>query len=431
MLNILYIHSHDTGRYVQPYGHPIATPNIQRLAQEGVLFRQAFTTSPTCTPSRASMLTGQYAHTCGMFGLAHRGFVLAHPDHHLAHYLGTLGYLVVLAGMQHEHQDPRGLGYQDILATPTRLARDVAPAAVRFLGSAPRQPFFLSVGFEETHRPYAEASPDEDPRYILPPTLFPDNPATRQDMASFKASARQLDQGIGIVLAALEENGLAQDTLVICTTDHGLAFPRMKCNLNQHGMGVMLIMRGPGGFAGGQVIDALVSQIDVFPTLCEMAGLPSPTWLQGVSLMPLIQHKVGKIREAAFGEVNYHCVYEPIRSARTTRWSYLRRFENYPHVLLPNCDDSPTKTLWVENGWIDQSPPHEELYDLYFDPNEACNLASSQEHLAALTEMRQRLDSWMVETQDPLLHGPIPAPSGAELNPWDAESADDRNYFVA
>jgi N-sulfoglucosamine sulfohydrolase len=430
MTNILYIHSHDSGRYVQPYGYPIATPNIQRLAQEGVLFRQAFTTSPTCTPSRASLLTGQYAHTCGMFGLAHRGFVLAHPDHHLANYLGRLGYQVVLAGMQHEHKDPRGLGYQDILATPTCLARDVAPAAVHFLSSAPRQPFFLSVGFEETHRPYAKAGSAEDPRYCLPPALFPDNPATRQDMANFKASAHQLDQGIGSVLNALEENGLAQDTLVICTTDHGQAFPRMKCNLNQHGMGVMLIMRGPGGFAGGQVIDALVSQIDVFPTLCEMFRLPSPTWLQGMSLMPLIRHEAGATRKVAFGEVNYHCVYEPMRSARTTYWSYLRRFENYPHVLLPNCDASPTKDFWMENGWTEQIPESEELYDLYFDPNEVSNLAGSPQRLSALTEMRELLNTWMVETNDPLLQGPIPAPPGAELNPWDAESADDRNFIV-
>ena len=430
MANILYIHSHDTGRYVQPYGHPIATPNIQRLAEEGVLFRQAFTTSPTCTPSRASMLTGEYAHTCGMFGLAHRGFVLGHPEHHLASYLSNSGYLTVLAGMQHEHLDPYKLGYQDILPTPTRQACDVAPVAVRFLGSGLRQPFFLSVGFEETHRPYAEAGPAEDADYCLPPGLFPDDPATRRDMANFKASAHQLDQGIGSVLNALEENGLAQDTLVLCTTDHGLAFPRMKCNLNQHGLGVMLILRGPGGFAGGQVVDALVSQIDLFPTLCAVAGLNPPAWLQGVSLMPLIQHKVDAIREAAFGEVNYHCVYEPMRSARTTRWSYVRRFEDYPHVLLPNCDDSPTKALWVKNGWTNQKQAREGLYDLYFDPNELCNLANDPEYLTPLAEMRQRLDAWMVETADPLLHGPIPAPTGAELNPWDAESADDRNYFI-
>lgn len=431
MINILYIHSHDTGRYIQPYGHPVPTPNIQRLAEESVLFRQAFNVSPTCTPSRASMLTGQYAHSCGMFGLAHRGFELAYPQHHLAAYLGTQGYLSVLAGMQHEHRDPYALGYKIVLNTPTRHARDVAPAAVRFLGSKPQQPFFLSVGFEETHRPYAEAGASEDPRYCLPPPLFPDTPETRQDMANFKASARWLDQGIGQVLAALEQFGLTQNTLVVCTTDHGLAFPRMKCNLNQHGMGVMLILRDPGRFSGGKVIDELVSHIDLYPTLCEAAGLPSPAWLQGVSLLPIVRQESSAAREAAFGEVNYHCVYEPMRSARTLRWNYIRRFESYPHVLLPNCDAGLTKEVWVQNGWGEDQPDMEELYDLVFDPNELNNLAGRPEHFKTLEEMRAKVETWMEETEDPLLRGPIQPPSGAELNPWDAASADDGNYIVA
>ena len=430
MTNLLYLHSHDTGRFVQSYGYAMPTPHIQRLAEEGVLFRQAYNTSPTCTPSRASMLTGQYPHTCGMYGLAHRGFELAYPQHHLAYYLGAQGVLTVLAGMQHEHRDPHALGYQLVLPTATRQARDVAPSAVQFLDSHPRQPFYLSVGFEETHRPYPQAGPEDDPRYCLPPPLFPDNPTTRQDMANFMASARQFDQGVGLVLDALERNGLAEDTLVLCTTDHGVAFPRMKCNLTQQGMGVLLILRGPGGFNGGQVSDALVSQLDVFPTLVEAAGLPAPDWLQGVSLLPLVRQEASAVRETAFGEINYHCLYEPTRSARTLRWNYIRRFEVYPHVPLPDVDASPTKDFWVANGWIDQKPAREELYDLVFDPNEVHNLAGDPGHRAVLAEMRERLRAWMVETDDPLLQGPISAPKGAVLNPWDAASADDRNYVV-
>jgi N-sulfoglucosamine sulfohydrolase len=439
-MNILYIHSHDTGRTIQPYGYPVPTPHLQSLAEEGVLFRQAYNASPTCTPSRAALLTGQYPHSCGMFGLAHRGFALAHPDHHLAAFLGRQGYRTVLAGMQHEAIDPHTLGYAEVLPTATRHAADVGPAAVRFLTSGPRQPFFLSVGFEETHRPYAvadpaaadpaSAGPGEDPRYCQPPALFPDRPETRQDMANFKASARLYDQAVGEVLAALDETGLAEDTLVVSTTDHGLAFPRMKCNLNTHGMGVMLILRGPGGFMGGKVIDGLVSQLDLFPTLCEVAGLPAPDWLQGVSLLPLVKGAAAAARESVYGEINYHCVYEPTRSARTLGWNYIRRFQEYPHLPLPNCDSSPTKDLWVQNGWTGQEYAREELYDLTFDPQEMHNLASSPQHQAVLEEMRQRLLAWMEATADPLLVGPIPAPAGAELNPWDAASADDRNYIV-
>ena len=431
VINILYLHSHDTGRYVQPYGHAVATPAIQRLAEESVLFRQAFNASPTCSPSRACLLTGQYAHTNGMLGLAHRGFSLAHPEHHLAAYLGSQGYLPVLAGMQHEARDPLTLGYQQVLEVPSRHACDVAPAAARFLQSAPRQPFFLAVGFEETHRVFAEAGPAEDPRYCLPPPLFPDTPEIRQDMANFKASARLMDEGFDTVLRALDASGLAENTLVICTTDHGLAFPNMKCNLNQHGMGVMLMLRGPGGFAGGKVVDALVSQVDLFPTVCAAAGLPAPDWLQGVSLLPLVQDGAAAVRQVVYGDINFHCVYDPTRSARTLRWNYVRRFQPYPHIPMPNVDASPTKDEWLEHGWVEQPPAAEELYDLVFDPNEQHNLAASPAHQPVLDEMRARLMAWMLDTDDPLLRGPILPPVGAELNPWDADSAVDGNYRVS
>src|SRR5262249_12008185 len=150
--------------------------------------------------------------------------------------------------------------------------------AAKFLHQAPSQPFFLDVGLFETHRAFFQPGVDEDPRYCLPPPPIPDTPQTRQDIASFKASVRSMDQGIGIVL----------DALVICTTDHGLAFPRMKCNLTDAGIGVMLIIRGPAGCAGGKVCDALLSQIDIYPTVCELLEIDPPTWLQGKSMLPVI-----------------------------------------------------------------------------------------------------------------------------------------------
>ena len=126
------------------------------------------------------------------------------------------------------------------------------------------QPFFLSVGFFETHREFFEPLRNED-AYTRPPANLPDLPETRRDMASFIASARSLDRGVGAVLDALERYDLARSTLVICTTDHGAAFPGAKATMSDRGVGVLLIMRGPGVFAGGKVIDALVSQIDLFP----------------------------------------------------------------------------------------------------------------------------------------------------------------------
>ena len=144
--NVLYLHTHDTGRYIQPYGHAIPAPHVQRLAEQGVLFRQNFCAGPTCSPSRAALLTGQWPHSCGQLGLAHLGFELEHPERHLAWTLRHAGYDTALLGVQHVVRDPAATGYQRI-ATGGRKVADVIPRAVEFLRHAPKdRPFFLDVG---------------------------------------------------------------------------------------------------------------------------------------------------------------------------------------------------------------------------------------------------------------------------------------------
>src|SRR5947209_68606 len=152
--NILYIHSHDTGRYVQPYGHAIPTPNIQWLADQGVMFRNAFCAAPSCSGSRAALLTGEYCHANGMMGLAHRGFTLNDIDHHLVRVLTAAGYHSELIGEQHVSATPQQLGYHVVHEIPDTNARSVAPAAITALTSEIREPFFMSVGFFETHRSF-------------------------------------------------------------------------------------------------------------------------------------------------------------------------------------------------------------------------------------------------------------------------------------
>ena len=414
--NILYIHSHDTGRYVQPYGHAVPTPNIQRLAEGGVLFRQAFCANPTCSPSRASLLTGKWAHSCGMLGLVNRGFSMSDYSQHIVHRLRDgAGYHSVLGGLQHVAPDPAQIGYDRIL-DGERSPEKVVSRTVNFLKDAPSQPFFLDVGFFVTHREFPEPGPDEDPRYCLPPAPIPDTPENRYDMAAYKASARILDNSVGGVLDALDENGLAENTLVICTTDHGLAFPGMKCNLTDHGIGVMLIMRGPSGFTDGKVCDAMVSHIDVLPTICELLEIGVPEGVQGKSMMPLIRSEVEAINDQIFAEVNYHAAYEPQRAVRTQRWKYIRRYSDRQKPVLPNCDGGPTKDVWLEHGWQDRYVAPEQLYDLIFDSNETHNLVNDSAVTPILEDMRHRLDRWMLETDDPLLHGPVPPDPGAQLN---------------
>jgi len=417
--NIIYIHSHDTGRLTSPYGYSVPTPNLQRLAEEGVLFRQAYNAAPTCSPSRASLLTGECPHSNGMLGLVNRGFAMT-PAGYQHHIVRTLrreaGYHSTLIGLQHIAKDPHTIGYDRVEVIPGNRVVDVTPHAVRFLHGRPQQPFWLTVGFFETHRPYHKAAPEDDSRYIEPPKPIPDVPASRQDMADFHETIRTLDWGVGEVLGALEAAGLAGNTLVISTTDHGIAWPTMKCNLYDGGMGVHLVMRGPAGFTGGKVCDAMISQLDLYPTLCELLQIEPPAWLQGRSFLPVLRGETQEIHEAVFSEVNYHASYEPKRAARTKRWKYIRHYGEWHHPVLPNCDDGLTKTYWVENGWARQTVAPEALYDLLFDPNERNNLAGNPSHRSTLEEMRRRMDAWMRSTNDPLLRGPVKAPPGATVN---------------
>ncbi len=428
--NILYLHSHDTGRWVEPYGYDVPTPRLQQLAEEGILFRQAYCAAPTCSPSRAALLTGTAPHTNGMVGLAHRGARLHDNTWHLAHVLRDTGYATALAGMQHEaeYEERAALGYSELLDDePVDVAdaqEAVAQRAASFLSRAHDRPFFLACGFIATHRTGQgrqwfndQASPLGDPRYCRPPVPLPDLSDIRQDFADFRAAAARLDGYLGIVLDALAQSGRTQDTLVVCTTDHGPAFPGMKCTLTDHGTGVMLILRGPGGYNGGKVVDALVSHLDVFPTVCELAKVSIPARVQGTSLRPLVTGAALTIRDAVFAEVNYHAAAEPMRTVRTARYRYTRRFTRQAEPVPANCDDSLSKETMQAYGWFDRPLPAEALYDCYFDPGEANNLVGDPAYADILAELRGRLAQWIRDTDDPLLHGRLDPWSGMVVNP--------------
>jgi N-sulfoglucosamine sulfohydrolase len=178
----------------------------------------------------------------------------------------------------------------------------------------------------------------------------------------------------------------------------------------------MLLMRGPGGFTGGKVYDTMVSHLDIYPTLCEIAGAERPDFLQGASLLPLVHDEVPRIHDEVFTEVTFHAAYEPTRAVRTERWKYIRRFDEGRHPVLANCDDSASKETLVAAGWADQVIGSEQLYDLTLDPNEMRNLVEDADHAGVLEELRERLTAWMEETGDPLLEGPVPVPPGAVVN---------------
>lgn len=440
MVNIVYIHSHDTGRYVQPYGYSIPTPAIQSLAEEGTLFRKAFCANPTCSPSRASLLTGQWPHSCGMGGLVNRGWSLPNPQRLLPNFLREHGYATVRAGIQHVVKNPDEGGYSRILEGE-KGDWNTALRATSFLKEQHDQPFFLDVGFFATHRlgDGFSNSPKNtiptNPNYVRPPAPLPDDIMTRRDMAAYIDAARTLDNLIGTVIQTLDAQNFADNTLVICTTDHGVAFPRMKCNLTDHGMGVMLILRGPGGFKGGNVIDGLVSHIDLFPTVCELAELRFPDWLQGVSMLPLL-NGADKVRSEIFGEINYHVCYEPQRAVRTEGWKYILRLHDRARPVLPDCDNGLSKTFLLKNDWELYEESKERLYNLVLDPNEVQNLVNDKEYEQKLGEMRALMLKWRKETGDPLikekLFDPPPSAQIVDSNarsPSEAKVMSARSFF--
>ena len=416
--NIIYLHSHDTGRYISPYGHNVRTPNLQTFAEEGVVFRQCFCGNPTCSPSRAVLLTGEYAHSNGMMGLAHRGFELNDYSKHIVHTLRDEGYKSYLLGMHHVINGARvdEIGYDEVLSPDcSRAAATVAPIACDFLKNPPAEPFFLAMGTFETHREFPEHEAEDDPRWASVPPHLPDTPGTRLDMARYNTMAKHYDDGVGMVMKCLEETGLAENTLVIVTTDHGLAFPGMKCTLYDRGLGVLLMMRGPQGITGGKVIDSMISHVDLFPTICDYLGIDAPERLQGISQMPVIQGEKESVRDAVFAEVNAHAGYEPKRCVRTERYKYIKRLSKYGKPVVCNIDEGLSKDIWMEHGWADATLQGEELYDLVFDPQEINNIIDRPELAEVVEDMRSRMDIWMRETADEALEGLPTLPYGASV----------------
>lgn len=411
--NIIYMHSHDTGRYIAPYGYAVSTPHLQQFADEGMVFTQAFSASPTCSPSRASLMTGMTPGSNGMWGLAHLGHTLNDYGQGLVPFLRRAGYTSALVGVQHiasgrPEACAKLIGYDALVPTRGSRAAAVAEAAVGFLEQPPKEPFFLDIGFSETHvfKGRGESrfgyTPGDPARAIIPPALM-DTPETRCDMADYSVALEALDAGMGQVLEALARNDLAADTLVIITTDHGIPLPGMKANHTDNGLGVMLMLRGPGGFLGGKTSDALVSQIDIFPTLCEVLGLEPPAWLQGRSLTPLVTGEATEINEAIYAEHEAHAVREPQASVRTARYRYVRRLDGNGTVKPQNTDDTLTKALWLREGWVEEPLACEGLFNLERDPEERHNLVNDVLYREVLSELRSLMVARMARFENPLL----------------------------
>ena len=272
--NILVILCHDLGRRLGCYGVPnLTTPVLDELADEGVLCANHFATAPLCSPSRGSIMTGLYPHTNGLMGLVNRGWDM--PDDHptLAQLLTaneSVPYESVLFGFQHEKRQTLRMGYQQHRHAPgPHLCDTVSAEFVEWLRARKTKPspFFACLGFFEVHRPFSNPryTPD-DPTQVYVPAYLPDTTGVRQDLADLHGMIFAVNTAMEKILAAVEQTGQTDNTLLIFSTDHGIAFPRAKSTLYDPGIGTALILRWPDGFAGGRRLPQLLSNIDLLPS---------------------------------------------------------------------------------------------------------------------------------------------------------------------
>lgn len=414
--NILHIITHDTGRHLECYGAEVNTPHINKIAQEGVRFTNYYCVAPQCSPSRATMFSGLYPHNNGMIGLAHRGFSLKEGIPYLPRLLKEQGYRTFLFGIQHEArmtlEGAKSLGYERYL--PEIKAEEILPHLTAFLENSPPQPFFISVGFIETHRIF----PTVDSLYgdVKVPPFLPDVPEVRKDIVGLNILVERVDRVIGEIDKTLEKTGLKENTLLIITTDHGIAFPGAKATFFDPGIEIFLIMRGPG-MEEGKEVDALLSNLDFTPTILDYLNLEIPKSIQGKSFYPVIKGEVEEINSLIFLELTYHAGYDPMRGIRTKKFKYIRSFEIRPWFFPPNVDDSPSKDYFYRKGWFDRIRPFEFLFDLEKDPLEKENLSERKIYRDTIKKFREEMFKWMENTQDPLLNGPVSLPSNARVTP--------------
>lgn len=436
--NIIFMISHDTGRYMGCYGRQVNTPEIDRLAANGMRFDQYFCPAPQCSPSRGSILTGRYPHNNGLIGLAHLNFHIGSQHTTLPMELQKAGYETSLIGFSHETigETEEGvvsstyqLGYERYEEVEGDRAPDVADRAIDFLrekaNGSSGQPFFANIGFFETHRPFDEYERHaDDPEDVEVLSYLPDTKNVRKDLSQFHGSVKVLDQAVGRIVRALEETDLQENTIIIYTTDHGIAFPRAKGTLKDAGLETALIFYSPNLIEGGCVCGDLLCNIDMMPTVLELAGAPIPDGLDGESFAPLLKKEQVNVRDSFFSELTWHDEYHPMRGIRTERYKYVRNFEDGPQIYLPlDIHQSLSGADVREQYYVPNEP--EELYDLEQDPLEERNLIHHDDYAEIAEDLRSRVKDWMETTSDPLLGGPI---TGVKAPGWKEEEGKGTTY---
>ncbi len=340
----------DCGAYGNPY---VRTPNIDRLAREGMRFDRAFLTCSSCSPSRSSIITGRYPHCTGAERLHSP---LPADQITFVEKLKAAGYFTAAVGKWHlgeKIKDRFDLTPDDF--TPKNRSKLKIPSDIKSDGSGceywvealkirPKdKPFFLWLASFDPHRPYQTntiPNPHSPDKVKIAPFL-PDTPEVRRDLAMYYDEIARLDSYIGKFLTELEKEGLATNTVDMFISDNGMTFPRCKTTIYDSGIKTPLIVRFPGRIKSGTTCSALVSSIDIAPTILELAGLPIPETMQGKSFLPLFNNPGGKIRDFIFAEHNWHDFAAFERAVRDHRFKYQKCVERFALYSPRRCGSQP------------------------------------------------------------------------------------------
>ena len=400
--NFLILIADDAGMDFGCYGNPfIKTPNIDKLAESGLMFEKTFLTAPQCSPSRISILSGQYPHTTRTEDLH---TPLPEGINFLTTYLRQAGYFTGSNGKT--HWGPNGDRQFDWYATGFDTFES-------FLIEAKGQPFFFWTGFYDPHRTYQQGtiSMPHNPENVVVRDHLIDDARTRNDIAMYYDEIARMDSVVGAYIKILDREKLEKDTYIIFLSDNGAPFPREKGTLYDTGIRTPFIISGPN-VPKGEIYDGLMSIIDFAPTILDLAGVEAPENMPGMSFSPLLNGDLMIAPEFIFSERNWHNCDEHMRSIRSDQYKLiLNAYTEKPHGTAADLANSPSWFSLLEKkdaGDIKNEQlliftvprPSVELYNLSDDPEEYHNLAFDPDYRQITQYMLDELEKWIEDTND-------------------------------
>lgn len=438
--NIVFIIADDLSwEHLGAYGSAeVRTPNIDRLAEEGIVFSNSFVSAPSCTPSRASILTGRNGFELEQ-GASLWGYL---PDDYSLYtdLLEAEGYEVAGTGkgwgpgfLMGRTRNPAGRLYSDIRARPyarlfdrTQISSvDYSANFSAFLRNVDEGPFCFWVGTYEPHRGYtrglAESQGRPDPRSIRVPDFLPDALPVQEDLNEYMFEIEHIDRHVGEIIDVLRRQDKLDNTIILFTSDNGMPFPRAKATLYDHGTRMPLILWWGDNIEGGRTVSDMISHTDIAPTLLELAGAEVPTQMSGKSfLAQVLSDKSGEIdpgrdRVYLYRERHGWCCEagEPFASRAVRTKDYLFIWNVDPDVKPDDVDDGPTRRVLTENreryrhlyDLTFGKRPEFELYEVKSDPYQMHNLIEDKAYTQIAEALRENLFGYLRTREDPRMLG--------------------------